>query len=219
MKTSYIIEELKLRRVPEDIVETVNAFLKTENLYLAATRVVTTLLDNLNEDFKYNKEYNPIQQIRSRVKTPTSIIEKLSRRGFDVNIQSARKYLTDIAGVRVICSYIDDIYLIAEFISSQKDIKIVRVSDYVKEPKSNGYRSCHLIVEVPVFLSNGTEYVNVEIQLRTIAMDFWASLEHHLYYKYSSEKEGEIASELKDCAEAIANIDERMQGLYNLVIK
>ena len=219
MKSSYIIEELKLRRVPEDIVETINAFLKTENLYLGAMRVVTTLLDNLNEDFKYNKEYNPIQQIRSRVKTPTSIIEKLSKRGYDVNIQSARENLTDIAGVRVICSYIDDIYLVAEFIASQTDIKIERISDYVKEPKSNGYRSYHLIVKVPVFLSTRTEYVNVEIQLRTIAMDFWASLEHHLFYKYRNEKEGEIATELKDCAEAIANIDARMQGLYNLVIK
>ncbi|MEZ5198407.1 MAG: GTP pyrophosphokinase family protein [Bacteroidales bacterium] len=196
--------------------ETINCFLQTENLYLAATRVVSTRLENLNDDFKYNKEHNPIHQIQTRVKTPKSIIDKLIKRGYEATIQSARKHLTDIAGVRVICSYIEDIYLVANLITSQDDIKVIRVSDYIKDPKSNGYRSFHLIVTVPVFLSTCTEYVNVEIQLRTIAMDFWASLEHHLYYKYKNEKNGEVAKELKDCAEVIANTDMRMQLLHNL---
>lgn len=201
-----------LKEVP---IETINEFLKVENLYLAATRVVATQLENLNDDFKYNKEHNPIHQIQTRVKTPKSIIDKLILRGYSADIHSARKFLTDIAGVRVICSYIDDIYLVAERIVCQNDIKVIRVSDYIKEPKPNGYRSYHLIVAVPVFLSTSTEYVNVEIQLRTIAMDFWASLEHHLSYKFTQTKDHNVAKELKDCADVIASTDLRMQRLYN----
>jgi putative GTP pyrophosphokinase len=216
MKTSYVIEEFKLIDIPEEVVGTINTFLKTGNRYLAATRIITTRLENLNDDFKHNNQHNPIHHIQTRVKTPQSIINKLIKRGYEPTIQAARQYLTDIAGVRVICSYIEDIYLVAELLTSQDDIKVVRRSDYIKEPKPNGYRSYHLIVTVPVFLSTGTEHVHVEIQLRTIAMDFRASLEHHLNYKYVNNKSGKIAAELKDYAEVIANTDLRMQLLYKL---
>jgi len=215
-KIAHIIDGLT--DVPEEIAQVIHSFLEVENLYLAATREISTRLENLNDEFKSNKEHNPIHQIQTRVKTPRSIIDKLKRRGYEPSIQSARKNLTDIAGIRVICSYIEDIYLVAALLTSQDDIKVIRISDYIKKLKSNGYRSYHLIVTVPVFLSTGTEYVNVEIQLRTIAMDFWASLEHHLSYKYINEKNGEVARELKDCAEVIANTDLRMQRLYNLAI-
>jgi putative GTP pyrophosphokinase len=144
-------------------------------------------------------------------------MDKLLRRGFELSVESARNNLTDIAGVRVICSYIDDIYLIAKLLTSQDDINVIRTSDYIKNPKPNGYRSLHLIVTVPVFLSESTELVNVEIQIRTIAMDFWASLEHELWYKLTDEKTDEVSRELKACADGIADIDMRMQNLHSIL--
>jgi len=143
-------------------------------------------------------------------------MDKLKRRGFELSVESARKNLTDIAGVRVICSYINDIYIISGLLLSQTDIQLVRTTDYIKNPKTNGYRSLHHIVRVPVFLSHKVEMVNVEIQIRTIAMDFWASLEHELAYKLEREKSEEAFTELKACAEEIAGIDRRMQRLYNI---
>lgn len=156
--------------------------METENLYLSAIREIATKLENLNDEFKYGKDHNPIHEIKTRVKSPKSTMDKLVRGGFDLSVESARENLTDIAGVRVICSSIDEIYLIAELLKSHDDIEVIRISDYIKNPKPNGYRSLHLIVTVPVFLSTSTEYVKVEIQIRTIAMDFWASLEHELSY-------------------------------------
>ena len=215
-KVGYLFEGLTGDIMPEETVKIINSFLITENLYLAATREITTKLENLNDEFKYVKDRNPIHQIKARVKTPKSIMNKLSRRGQELTVESARNNLTDIAGVRVICPYIDDIYLIAKLLTSQDDITVIRVSDYIKEPKPNGYRSLHLIVTIPVFLSESTELVNVEIQIRTIAMDFWASLEHELWYKLSDKKD-EITRELKDCADVIANTDQRMQNLHNFL--
>ena len=142
-------------------------------------------------------------------------MDKLVRRGFELSVKSARENLTDIAGVRVICPYINDIYLIADLLTSQADIVVVRTSDYIKQPKPNGYRSLHYIVEVPVFLSSGPEPVKVEIQIRTIAMDFWASLEHDLAYKLADGKTEAVLKELKECADVISETDKRMQNLYN----
>jgi putative GTP pyrophosphokinase len=217
-KAAYIFEGLTDGMLPEEWAKAIHSFLETENLYLSATREIATKLENLNDEFKYGKDRNPIHQIKTRVKTPKSILDKLSRRGLDLSVKSARENLTDIAGVRVICAYIDDIYMIADLLTSQDDITVVRISDYIKNPKPNGYRSLHLIVTVPVFLSTSTELVNVEIQIRTIAMDFWASLEHHFYYKYASDKTEAVTKELKDCADVIANTDQRMQNLYSITI-
>ena len=143
-------------------------------------------------------------------------MDKLHRRGFPLSVQSAREHLTDIAGVRVICSYINDIYMIANLLVSQDDIELVRKTDYIKNPKPNGYRSLHLIVTVPVFLSDRTERVNVEIQIRTIAMDYWASLDQDLAYKLAEGENETVASELKACADVIADTDLRMQALHDL---
>jgi putative GTP pyrophosphokinase len=217
-KAAYIFDGLTDKNLPDDVVAVINSLLITENLYLSATREITTKLENLNDEFKHTKDRNPIHQIKARVKTPTSIINKLSQRGLDLSVESARENLTDIAGVRVICSYIDDIYLIAHLLTSQDDIKVIRRSDYIKSPKQNGYRSLHLIVTVPVFLSETTEIVNVEVQIRTIAMDFWASLEHDLSYKLTEGKTDNLTKDLKDCADIISNIDLRMQSLYNITI-
>jgi len=216
--TSYLLDGFTAQDLPKEIIEAINSFRITENLYSSATREITTKLENLNDEFKHVKDRNPIHIIAARVKSPRSIIKKLLRRGFELSVESARENLTDIAGVRVICSYIDDVYLIADLLTSQDDIKVIRRSDYIKEPKQNGYRSLHLIVTVPVFLSESTELVKVEIQIRTIAMDLWASLEHELSYKLANGRTENVTKELKDCADIISNIDLRMQNLYNITI-
>jgi len=217
-KAFYFLDGLSDKKLSKEIIGVINSLIIAENLYSSATREITTKLENLNEEFKHVKDRNPIHIVKARVKTPRSIIRKLSQRGFELSVESARENLTDIAGVRVICSYIDDVYLIANLLTSQDDIEVIRRSDYIKEPKRNGYRSLHLIVTVPVFLSESTELVKVEVQIRTIAMDLWASLEHELSYKLTSGKPESVTKELKDCADIISNIDIRMQNLYNVTL-
>jgi putative GTP pyrophosphokinase len=217
-KAAYFFDGLIENKLPDEVIAVINSLVIAENHYSSATREITTKLENLNDEFKHVKDRNPIHQIKARVKTPKSIIRKLSQRGFELSVESARKNLTDIAGVRVICSYIDDIYLIADLLTSQDDIEVIHRSDYIKNPKPNGYRSLHLIVTVPVFLSENTELVKVEVQIRTIAMDFWASLEHELSYKLTEGKTESVTKELKDCADIISDIDLKMQNLYNVTI-
>jgi putative GTP pyrophosphokinase len=217
-KASYLLEGMTAGILSQEMTATIRSFLATENLYLSATREIATKLENLNDDFKYTKDRNPIHLIRTRVKTPKSIMDKLLRRGFPLTVESARANLTDIAGIRVICSYIDDIYAIARLLVAQDDIELIRTTDYIKNPKPNGYRSLHLIVTVPVFLSDRTERVKAEIQIRTIAMNFWASLEHELAYKLTDDKRtAAVARELKACAEVISDTDLRMQALHNII--
>lgn len=216
---SYFFKEIHDSPLPEEVtIKMIREFNVTENLYLSATREIATKLDILNSEFKYCKERNPIHNIQTRVKTPISILKKLHKRGLELSVVSARKNLTDIAGVRVICSYIDDIYLISGLLLSQNDIVLVHTSDYITNPKPNGYRGLHHIITVPVFLSTKVEIVNVEIQIRTIAMDFWASLEHELHYKLEDRKTALISDELRECAEEIADIDLRMQNLFNVTL-
>lgn len=216
-KVLYMFEGLTGEMLPEEVIKTTKEFLATQNVFLSATREITTKLENLNDEFRYVKDRNPIHQIHTRIKSPKSIIEKLIRKGVPLSPASARENINDIAGVRIITSYIDDIYLIANLLLAQDDIKLVRETDYIKNPKPNGYRSLHLIVTVPVFLSSSTELVKVEIQIRTIAMDFWASLEHELAYKMDKSNSESITKELTECAEVIAHTDLRMQRLYNRI--
>lgn len=218
-KMAYIFEGMTGEVIPDDTLAIIRSFIVVQNLYSSAIREITTKLENLNDEFRYTRDRNPIHQLKSRVKSPMSIFHKLQRRNLEISLESAKKNLTDIAGVRVICSYIDNIYMIADMFTSQEDIKILRRTDYIKNPKPNGYRSLHLIVQVPVFLSDRAEMVSVEVQIRTIAMDFWASLEHDLSYKLEGEKSGSVAADLRDCAEIIAETDKRMQNLYNNILR
>ena len=165
--------------------------------YNAAIREVRTKVEVLNDEFSFRNSRNPIESITSRIKKPVSIAEKLRRMGCPLTLESVSENLNDIAGIRVICSFIDDIYMVAELLARQDDITVVRVKDYIQKPKPNGYRSYHMIVEVPVFFSDGKRPMRVEIQLRTVAMDFWASLEHQMKYKQDSADRPEIAAELK----------------------
>jgi putative GTP pyrophosphokinase len=218
-KASYFFDGVTTGFLPEEVLATIRSFLATENLYSSATREIATKLENLNDEFKCTRDRNPIHLITTRVKTPKSIMEKLQRRGFPLSVESARENLTDIAGVRVICSYIDDIYVIARLLVSQNDIRLLRTSDYIKSPKPSGYRSLHLLVTVPVFLSDRTEPVRVEVQIRTIAMDFWASLDHEMAYRLTDGKTEAVAQELKACAEIIADTDRRMQALHDVITR
>lgn len=181
--------------------------------YDCAIREVRTKFEVLNEELSFRTSRNPIESISSRIKTPESIADKLIRNGKPVTINSVIENLNDVAGIRVICSFIDDIYRVADMLAKQDDITVIEIKDYIRKPKLNGYRSYHMIVEVPVFFSDSKVFTRVEIQLRTVAMDFWASLEHRMKYKKSEADRPDIAAELKSCAEVIAATDARMQGI------
>lgn len=183
-------------------------------MYRCAIREISTKLEVINEEFQVKRKRNPIEYMKSRVKTPDSIFKKLERRGLEVSLESARENLNDIAGIRVVCSFVDDIYTLADMLIRQDDITLIEKKDYIKNPKKNGYRSLHIVLEVPVFFSDHIERMRVEVQIRTIAMDFWASIEHKLYYKKDLEgADLAIISELKNCADIIASTDTKMQDI------
>lgn len=192
---------------------------ETLMLYRAAIKEVSTKLDILDYEFKVRRQRNPIEYMKSRVKIFDSIMGKLRRKGLEESLKSARKNLNDIAGIRVVCSFICDIYEIAEMLKNQDDITLINEKDYIKNPKPNGYRSLHMVVEVPIFFSDHVEAVRVEVQIRTIAMDFWASLEHKLYYKSGEGKSMHIKDELRECAHIITETDMRMQSIQREVEK
>ncbi|MCI9329721.1 MAG: response regulator [Ruminococcus sp.] len=187
--------------------------------YRSAIMVIEAKLKVLYEEFAQEYNRNPFESIKSRLKSPESIYEKLDRKGYPITVESIREYLTDVAGVRVICSFPDDIYRLADLVVQSNDIILVQKKDYIKDPKSNGYRSLHLILDVPIFLSIGKEYVKVEMQFRTIAMDFWASLEHKLRYKKDVENTEEIERQLKVCADSIDVLDYQMMQIRNRIDK
>lgn len=178
-----------------------------------AVEEIHTKLKILNEEFNHQQRSNPIEHMKTRVKRKHSIIRKLEGRGLEATPASAREHLKDIAGVRIICSFTSDIYALVETLRQQDDLRIIQVKDYIENPKPNGYQSLHMLVEVPVFLSSSREPMVVEIQIRTIAMDFWASLEHKLYYKYDDQVPEHIADDLKECADIINDLDSRMLSI------
>lgn len=178
---------------------------------------IRTKLNILDEEFKNIHDYNPIEHIRYRVKKPKNIMEKLQRIGLEPTIENAKENIFDIAGIRIICAFIADIYNVLDLLSKQKDFKIVEVKDYIQNPKENGYRSLHVHIEYPVFLSSGVVPTRVEIQFRTIGMDFWASIEHKIYYKYREKAPNLIQNELKACAEMVASLDERMYKMKQII--
>ncbi len=182
--------------------------------YQAAMREMEVRFEILDQDLNLKKHRNPIHHVESRIKNPASIFEKLDRYGKEPTLENMEKYIMDIAGVRVICSYIHDVYNLLELLRKQDDLTIVTVKDYIANPKPNGYRSLHVIVRIPVYFLDNKEFIPVEVQLRTIAMDFWASLEHDLKYKAVSEVEGiDADDELKDCSRIIEDVEARMQIL------
>lgn len=206
-----------IQQMSNEFQKMVDDFFSLQCRYQAAIREVQTKLEILDDEFQMRHKRNPIHHMQSRMKTIQSMMEKLRRKNHTVSMASAVENLSDIAGIRVVCSYIQDIYTVADLLTSQDDIRVVRVRDYIKQPKANGYRSLHLVVEVPVFLSEGRVLVPVEVQIRTIAMDFWASLEHSLRYKAQGQVPEDISDELVQTAQDIAAIDLRMQNLHDRV--
>ncbi|WP_445669007.1 GTP pyrophosphokinase [Niallia sp. FSL K6-0212] len=182
-------------------------------IYNFALDEINTKLKILNEEFQFIHNHNPIEHIKSRIKDPKGIMQKLHRKGHAITMENAKKYIHDIAGVRITCSFISDIYEIYNIIEKQADIKVLQVKDYIKNPKPNGYKSLHLIISIPVFLSTGMQEVFVEIQIRTIAMDFWASLEHKIYYKFDKDVPAHLLNELKEAADAAHELDVKMKRI------
>ena len=197
-----------------DITDTLQEFMALQQLYDAGIKEVRTKLEILDDEFKIKHDHNPIHHMEYRLKSVNSILGKLEKRGLEVSLDSIVTNLTDIAGVRVICNYVSDVYKIADLLIKQSDIKLIAKKEYIKHPKENGYRSLHLVVEVPIFLAEKVQPTTVEIQIRTIAMDFWASLEHHLRYKADNEVPDGVRDELIECAKTISNLDYKMQGIH-----
>lgn len=187
--------------------------------YVAALKVLKTELEILSDEFEYSHKYNPVEHIKCRIKSYESILSKLEKKGLEKTNENVVNYINDIVGVRVVCSFIPDVYELVNIIEKSKNIKVIKKKDYIKNPKDNGYTSYHLIVSVPVNLSTGTKEVKAEIQIRTIAMDFWASLDHKISYKLSSSVKvpQEVMEELKNSSETIQNLDKKMAELIGIV--
>lgn len=185
--------------------------------YKFALDEMETKIDILKQEFQTLHDYSPIEHTKSRLKSPESIVNKLLRKQHDISLTSIKEHIRDIAGLRITCSFISDIYKVSQMLQQQNDLKVLDIKDYIAHPKSNGYRSLHLLIEVPVFLSDRTEHVCVELQIRTIAMDFWASLEHKIFYKYNQDVPGELLSELKTAADSASSLDLQMERLQHEV--
>ena len=188
-------------------------------LYNSALKQVETKLEILNDEFQHVHQYNPIEHIKSRIKSPEIIVKKLKRNGYEVTIDNMVEHVKDIAGIRLVCSFTSDIYRLAEMIGRQNDLTVVSVKDYIKNPKESGYRSYHMIVSVPIFLTDRVVDTTVEIQIRTIAMDFWASLEHKIYYKFEGHAPAYISHDLQECAEIVGMLDAKMLSLNEAILE
>ena len=187
-------------------------------LYNSALKEVGTKLEILNDEFQHVHRYNPIEHIKTRIKTPESIVKKLKRNGYEDTMENMIEYINDIAGVRLICSFTSDIYRLAEMIGNQNDLKVMTIKDYIKNPKDSGYKSYHMLISVPIYLSDSVVDTKVEIQIRTIAMDFWASLEHKIYYKFEGNAPDYISEDLKACADMVSDLDEKMLNLNQAIL-
>lgn len=212
-----LLMQTVLPQIPEQFFEEIINFKEIMMMYHSAIREVTTKLEILNDELSLDGTKSPIQFIKSRVKKPLSIVGKLQRMDKEISVNSIMTSLNDVAGIRVITSFIDDVYKIADMLVSQDDVTLIETKDYIKNPKDNGYRSYHMIVEIPVFFSKQKQFVRVEIQIRTVAMDFWASLEHQLKYKKDIVDQEDIENELKKCADTIAATDLRMMNIRNKI--
>ena len=197
----------------------VDSWMEVNLVYTAALRQIQTKMEILNDEFQHVHRYNPIEHIKARIKTPESIVKKLKRNGYESTIDNMIKYVNDIAGIRIICSFSSDIYRIADMIAEQKDIKVISVKDYITYPKASGYTSYHMLISVPVYLSDRIVDTKVEVQIRTVAMDFWASLEHKMHYKFEGDAPEHIKNELVECARMVADLDARMLSLNDEILQ
>ncbi|MCD7866231.1 MAG: GTP pyrophosphokinase family protein [Clostridiales bacterium] len=188
-------------------------------LYNSAIKEVRTKLDIMSDEFQFIYQYNPIEYIKSRIKTPESIVNKLKRDGYETTMKNMVEHVSDIAGIRVVCSFTSDIYRLAEAIGKQEEFSVLYIKDYIKHPKESGYRSYHMHIQVPIRTTKGVVPTKVELQIRTIAMDFWASLEHKIYYKFEGDAPDYISEDLQSCAKIVAKLDEKMLSLNEAIME
>lgn len=214
-----LLKDINAIQSPQDLLETFADMEQDMALYESGIQEVRTKLEILQRDARFGAGHNPIESIKSRIKKPMSIIEKMHRKGYPISLESMRANLNDVAGIRVICPFIEDIYTVVEMLSRQDDLTVIEKKDYIQNPKPNGYRSYHMILEVPVFLSDRKQPVRVEVQLRTIAMDFWASLEHKIYYKFEGNAPAYLQQELKACADVVNMLDVKMFSLNQAILE
>ena len=207
---------MDLGMFPDDGVNSWNTVML---LYESAIKKFRTKVEILNDEFQHVHQYNPIEYVKTRVKRPESIVKKLKRYGYEVSIENMVQYCNDIAGVRIVCSFTSDIYRLAEMIGQQNDITVLSVKDYIKNPKRSGYKSYHMIVTIPIFLSDRAVETKVEIQIRTIAMDFWASLEHKIYYKFEGNAPEYISKDLRECSAIVSMLDAKMLSLNEAILQ
>ncbi|KGF27926.1 MULTISPECIES: GTP pyrophosphokinase [Staphylococcus] len=223
-KPSLYIEELRSEfkdnlhhfKDGDEAFDRLIGFVELDHLYSSALKEISTKLDILDDNFNHVYKHNPIHHMERRVKEMNSLIKKLHRKQLDISAESARKHILDIAGIRVVCNYLEDIYVIEKMLLKQEDVKLLKRKDYIKNPKDNGYRSLHIVVSIPVFLSNKVEKLPVEIQIRTIGMDMWASLEHKIRYKNNASTD-DYSDMLKDCALEIADVESKMQSIHSAI--
>ena len=213
------LKEGKEMDAPVTFNEDVDSWKTVMFLYNSALKEVGTKLEILNDEFQHVHKYNPIEYIKSRIKAPESIVKKLKRSGYESNINNMISHVNDIAGIRIVCSFTSDIYRLAEMIGKQNDLTVVSVKDYIKNPKESGYKSYHMLVTVPIFLSDRVVDTKVEIQIRTIAMDFWASLEHKIYYKFEGHAPEYISRDLQECAGIVSMLDAKMLSLNEAILQ
>lgn len=218
------MEEMKVTKRVEPFIDSaegkvlIKDIKKMSVLYNMALKEVKTKIEILNEDLASHNKYSPIEYVKTRLKTPESIIEKCIRKDYELSIDSIKDNVVDIAGVRIVCTFVNDIQKIVDTISQLEDIKVKKVKDYIKSPKPSGYSSMHMIVEVPVHLLSGKEFVQVEIQVRTIGMDFWASLEHKIKYKFDGTVPEYVKKDLFDCSKTVCDLDKKMLLLHEIVL-
>lgn len=198
----------------EDYENTRKSLTRNIMYYKFAMEEVNTKISILQQEFQYTHSYNPIEHVKSRLKTPESILNKVTRKKYELSIDSIKENIRDIAGIRIICAFNSDIYRVASMLIQQKDVEVIEYKDYIKNPKPNGYQSLHIVIQVPVFMSDRMELVCVEVQIRTIAMDFWASLEHKIYYKYDKEIPQTLKDDLKDAATKTSELDYKMEQIH-----
>ena len=203
----------------EESFDQIDQWKSTMFLYSSALKSINTKIEILNNEFVDIYHHSPIEHITSRLKTPESIVKKLKNDGREATIENMVTYLNDIAGIRIICSFVSDIYLIADMIARQADITVLHVKDFIQHPKANGYKSYHMVVTIPVYLAKGKVDTKVEIQIRTIAMDFWASLEHKIAYKFEGNAPDNLEAELKACADVVDMLDAKMYSLNQAIME
>ena len=222
MYKNVVMDENQVRKMAAEVAKEFSKskeFLDSMTFYRCALMEVETKLNVLNEEFSLQYDRNPFESIESRLKGPTSIVEKMLFKGLDINVENMEGEIFDIAGIRVVCSFKEDIYKLSDLLIQQDDVILLAKKDYIENPKSNGYRSFHIILDIPIFLSDGKRHMKVEVQFRTIAMDFWASVDHKLKYKKEIDHPEEVVARLKKCADSLAEMDDEMEEIRRSLYK